>query len=275
MARYAVFGNPIGHSRSPAIHSAFAEETKQPLTYEAICAPLDGFAATVHEFAASGGKGLNVTVPFKEEAWALADARSDRAELAGAVNTLTIADDGSLHGDNTDGIGIVRDIKINHGFDFSNKRVLVLGAGGAVRGVLQVILQEQPKEVVVANRTAEKAQALADLFQAYGHIRATAIEQLAGEFDLIINGTAASLQGSMINLPAGLVGTHTWCYDMMYSADLTPFNQWAKSQGAEKQLDGLGMLVEQAAESFYIWRGVKPQTKPVIAAIREQLTQGK
>lgn len=275
MARYAVFGNPIGHSRSPAIHAAFAEETKQQLTYEAICAPVDGFSATVREFAAAGGKGLNVTVPFKEEAWALADARSDRAELAGAVNTLTIADDGSLHGDNTDGIGIVRDIKINHGFDFSNKRVLVLGAGGAVRGVLQVILQEQPKEVVVANRTVAKAEVLAELFQTFGHISASAIEQLAGEFDLIINGTAASLQGSMISLPAGLVGTHTWCYDMMYSADVTPFNQWAKSQGAAKQLDGLGMLVEQAAESFYIWRGVKPQTQPVISAIREQLTKGK
>ncbi len=275
MDKYAVFGNPIHHSRSPDIHAAFAEQTVQDLTYEPICAPLDSFAETVKTFIASGGRGMNVTVPFKEEAWQLANERSERAELAGAVNTLTLSASGRLHGDNTDGIGIVRDIRDNHGFDFAGKRVLVLGAGGAVRGILQILLQEHPSDVVVANRTRAKAETLADLFSAFGTINACELDNLSGGFDLIINGTAASLQGELIQLPEGLVTANTWCYDMMYSADMTPFNLWAKAQGACCQLDGLGMLVEQAAESFFIWRGVKPNTQPVIEAIRAELAKGK
>lgn len=269
--RYAVFGNPISHSKSPAIHQAFAQACQQDMHYEAICAPLDDFKGAVEAFILKGGKGLNVTVPFKEEAWQLAKVRSPRAELAGAINTLYLNDAQQLCGDNTDGIGLVRDICVNHHYSISGKRVLVLGAGGAVRGVLQPILEQSPSEVVIANRTVSKADALVTLFDGLGDVRASAFEALEGEFDLIINGTAASLQGELPPLPSGLVGGNTWCYDMMYGADITPFNQWAKTQGAAQQLDGLGMLVEQAAEAFSIWRGVRPATDDVIRAIRNQL----
>ena len=271
MDRYAVFGNPISHSKSPAIHTQFAQQTTQLLTYEAICAPVDKFEASVVAFLADGGKGLNVTVPFKEDAWKIADLCSERAQLAGAVNTLYVNDQGQLCGENTDGVGMVRDIQGNHGFEIAGKRVLILGAGGAVRGVMKPVLEQNPREVVIANRTLAKAETLADLFAPFGKVSASSFDALEGAFDLIINGTAASLKGEVPALPVGIVHSQTWCYDMMYSAVQTPFNQWAKDQGACQQLDGLGMLVEQAAESFYIWRGVRPDTAGLINKLRNQI----
>ena len=271
MDRYAVFGNPISHSKSPDIHTQFAQQTRQSLSYEAVCAPVGKFEETVMSFLAEGGKGLNVTVPFKEDAWQIAKVRSERAELAGAVNTLYLNDDGVLCGENTDGVGMVRDIQENHGYALAGKKVLILGAGGAVRGVMKPVLEQNPSEVVIANRTVPKAQTLAELFSPFGNVSASSLDRLSGSFDLIINGTAASLQGEMPAVPPGMVNAQSWCYDMMYSAEPTPFNRWAQNEGACQQLDGLGMLVEQAAESFYIWRGVRPETRSLIKSLREQI----
>lgn len=267
--RYAVMGNPIGHSKSPQIHARFAAQTGQSLSYEAILVEAGDFPAAVARFRAAGGRGLNVTVPFKQEAWALAARRSPRAERAGAVNTLRFEEDGNLYGDNTDGVGLVRDLKDNHGAQLTGKRLLVLGAGGAVRGVLAPLLAEQPALLVIANRTVATAEALAQAFADLGAVRGCGFAALAGEqFDVVINGTAASLQGEVPPLPEGILAAEAVCYDMMYGKEPTPFMRWAGAAGAGKMLDGLGMLVEQAAESFYLWRGVRPATAPVIAALR-------
>lgn len=272
--QYAVFGNPIAHSKSPQIHTEFAAQTAQDLQYSAICVDEGGFTDAWQQFLQGDGKGLNITIPFKEQAWQAAQQRSPRAELAGAVNTLYRNDAGELCGDNTDGVGMVRDITVNHGGEIAGKAVLILGAGGAVRGVLQPVLEEQPARLVIANRTLSKAQALVDLFQPHTDVPLTALgfDQLGAErFDLVINGTAASLQGEVPPLPEQLLTENAWCYDMMYGAEPTAFCQWAQQHGAQAALDGLGMLVEQAAESFRIWRGVKPDTAPVIAAMRSAL----
>jgi len=270
--QYAVVGNPIGHSKSPAIHAAFAEQTEQDLNYEALLFELDLFKEQAQAFFAAGGKGLNVTVPFKLDAWQFADILSKRAQRAGSVNTLMIGKDDKIYGDNTDGVGLVRDIVQNHGGNIAKKRVLVLGAGGAVRGVLAIILAENPKSLVIANRTVSKAQTLADEFADLGEISALGFDELAGQqFDLVINGTAASLQGDLPPLPDGILAANAWCYDMMYGAEETVFNAWARDQGAEKTMDGLGMLVEQAAESFFMWRHVRPNTTAVIESLRAQL----
>ena len=268
---YAVVGHPISHSKSPWIHSHFARQTGEPVEYTAIQAPLDDFEHTVRDFFARGGKGLNVTVPFKEQAWAMADRRTPRAEKAGAANTLYQDDQGRLTADNTDGAGLVADLTDNHGFSLAGQRLLILGAGGAVRGVLAPLLAEQPAEVVIANRTPAKAQALAELFGADAgetRLEGCGFEEPAGTFDLIINGTSASLQGELPPLPRGLVGPGTSGYDMMYGHEVTPFNRWLLDQGGRLGIDGLGMLVEQAAEAFAVWRGVHPKTAPVIAALR-------
>ncbi len=266
--RYAVIGNPVGHSKSPAIHAAFAGQTGQAMTYEALLAPLDGFSDVVSSFFESGGKGLNITVPFKLEAWQMAERRTERAELAGAVNTLWRSDDGCLWGDTTDGIGMVTDIASNHGITITGKRILVLGAGGAVRGVLQSLLEQNPDSVVIANRTLSKAETLADLFRSAGAISAAGFETLDGVFDLVINGTSASLQGGVPPIPESVISRDSHVYDMMYGAEKTAFMQWAESRGVALAVDGLGMLVEQAAESFAIWRGVRPETGPVIGKVR-------
>lgn len=271
--RYAVFGNPIKHSKSPQIHAAFASSTQQELNYEAICVPVDNFSAYVADFLSSNGRGLNVTIPFKQEAWALAEVRSPRAELAGAVNTLYRDDQGRLCGDNTDGVGMVRDIVRNNGGSIQGKKVLILGAGGAVRGVLQPVLEQQPERLVIANRTAAKAQELAQLVADLGNVTGGGYDELDDQsFDLIINGTAASLQGEIPPLPDNILANNAWCYDMMYGAEPTAFCVWAQAQGAAKSLDGLGMLVEQAAESFRIWRGLEPDSNMVIKQIRADLT---
>lgn len=267
---YAVIGHPISHSKSPRIHSLFAQQTGEPVEYTAIQAPLDDFAGTVRQFFERGGKGLNVTVPFKEQAWQLADQRTGRAEKAGAANTLYYDND-RLVADNTDGCGIVRDLADNHGVTLKDARILLLGAGGAVRGVIGPLLAEQPAELVIANRTVTKAEALVDLFaDDAGNTRLSAcgFGEPDQPFDLIINGTSASLQGDLPALSPKVIGPDTVVYDMMYSLKTTTFNQWALDQGATRVFDGLGMLVEQAAESFRVWRGVRPETSSVVEELR-------
>ncbi len=277
---YAVMGNPIKHSKSPQIHSLFATQTKQSLNYSAIQVDTGGFKQAVGNFVAHKGKGLNITVPFKEEAWALVDERSTRAERAGAINTIKIFE-GKLLGENTDGVGLVNDLKNNFKVSLKNKRILLMGAGGASRGVLAPLLSDAPDEIVIVNRTVGKATALAEHFKDLGNVHGCGYDDLANNisgngilrkqrFDIIINATAASLLGELPPLPDALVVKSGCCYDMMYGQQ-TPFMIWAQAQGASIVADGLGMLVEQAAESFYIWRGVRPATKPVLDALRKNL----
>ena len=277
MDHYAVVGNPIAHSKSPWIHAAFARQTGQALVYEALLAPLDDFAGTVVRFGAEGGRGLNVTVPFKLEAFALADRRTPRAEAAGAVNTLAFGADGIL-GDNTDGAGLVRDLAINLGCPLAGRRILLLGAGGATRGVLLPLLDSAPARLCIANRTAHKAVELAQGFAAHAsttRIDGYGFEALAGErFDLVINATAASLSGELPPLPPGLYADGALAYDMMYGRGQTPFLRAALADGAARAADGLGMLVEQAAESFALWRGVRPDSAPVLAELRRLVEAG-
>lgn len=267
---YAVMGNPIAHSKSPVIHTLFADQTGQNLRYTANLVEIGGFEKAVESFFENGDLGLSITVPFKEEAWRLAEKRTSRAEKAGAVNTLWQDDQGRLHGDNTDGLGLVADLKENNGIDIKGTRVLILGAGGAVRGVLEPLLSEKPAELVIANRTLSKAEALVGLFPGET-VSSCSFENIAGRFDLIINGTAASLQGEMPPVPEDLVDRDTCCYDMMYGAEETVFNRWCRERGAKKAIDGLGMLVEQAAEQFSTWRGVRPDTHKVLDLLRNEI----
>ncbi|HEY5763604.1 MAG TPA: shikimate dehydrogenase [Rhodocyclaceae bacterium] len=274
--RYAVLGNPIAHSKSPAIHAQFAAQCGEDMHYEAILAPIDGFAATLGGFLAAGGRGANVTVPFKEEAWRLADRRTPRAEAAGAVNTLAVSAEGLL-GDNTDGAGLVRDLRANLGQQLTGCRVLLLGAGGAARGVLAPLLAENPAEILIANRTPERAQALAA--QAGDRSRVAGIgfaELPARGFDVVINATSASLAGAVPPVAACHFGAGALAYDMMYGAGDTAFLAFvrglARPDGPPLRFaDGLGMLVEQAAEAFALWRGKRPDTAPVFAALRADL----
>jgi shikimate dehydrogenase len=263
--KYAVVGNPVEHSRSPWIHSQFAQITGQDMVYDRLLASLDGFKSTVETFFAEGGSGLNVTVPFKEEAWALCDERTEWAELAGAVNTLTYRH-GHLVGHNTDGIGLVRDLTHNQGISLKAKRILILGAGGAVRGVLKPIIDQAPACMVVANRTLSKAQDLVSLFNTDVPLKASSYEALSEPFDLIINGTSASLGGQVPPLPVVVMSSAPVCYDMMYASTTTVFNAWSQQHGASNTLDGRGMLIEQAAESFLFWRGIRPDTAKVLQA---------
>ncbi|WP_172148094.1 shikimate dehydrogenase [Pseudomonas tumuqii] len=271
MDRYGVFGNPIAHSKSPLIHRLFAAQTGEQLSYEALLAPLDDFAGFARHFFVDG-KGANVTVPFKEQAFQLADSLTARAQRAGAVNTLKKLDDDSLLGDNTDGAGLVRDLSVNAGFELRGKRILLLGAGGAVRGVLEPLLAQQPAALVIANRTLAKAEQLASEFADLGPVVACGFDWIDAPVDLIINGTSASLAGESPPIAASLIESgHTLCYDMMYARQPTAFNRWAAEQGAARTLDGLGMLVEQAAEAFLLWRGVRPDSAPVLAEMRRSL----
>jgi shikimate dehydrogenase len=266
--RYAVIGNPIAHSKSPLIHAAFARQCGQALTYEALLAPLDGFAATVAAFRAAGGKGLNVTVPFKLEALALADRPSERAQLAGAANTLCF-DGESVFADNTDGVGLVRDIRDRLGVVMRNRRILILGAGGAARGVILPLLEERPARLAIANRSMAKAVALQTQFASFGTLTAGCFSDFAGAgFDVVINATSASLGAERLQLPDGLFASEALAYDMVYGKGETPFLADARAGGATRLADGLGMLVGQAAESFYIWRGVRPDTAPVLRLLR-------
>jgi len=265
MNQYGVMGHPIQHSWSPKIHQLFATQTNQQLIYQAILVPLDGFAQALDDFQAQGGKGLNVTLPFKQQAYQCVDVLSERAKLACAINTIQFNSDGSRLGDNTDGVGFIRDVTLNYKFPILNKRVLVLGAGGAVRGIIDPLLKQSPKLMVIANRTEENAHALVTQSdKRSSNIQACSLSELAQfEFDLIINGTSASLLGDDIDLPGNILSAHAYCYDMVYGKGATPFMQWALKNNAAIVSDGLGMLIEQAAESFYIWRGIRPDTQAV------------
>lgn len=270
---YCVFGNPIAHSKSPAIHAAFAASTGEKLIYEARLAPVDGFIQAIAAFVAAGGRGANVTVPFKEEAFRLCDQLSPRAARAGAVNTLSFVD-GRIHGDNTDGAGLVADITGNLGFSPAGKRILLLGAGGAARGVIEPLLATRPAALHIANRTADKAATLAAAFADIAPVDASNFADLAGRnFDLVINATSASLSGDALPLPDGIFAPGSLAYDMMYGKGETPFLRQASAQGAARCADGLGMLVCQAAEAFAIWRGVRPATDAVLNSLRAALAE--
>jgi shikimate dehydrogenase len=272
---YAVFGNPINHSKSPAIHRQFAEQTGQDMHYTKQLVNEGEFAKAAELFFSQGGKGLNITVPFKMDAYQFAQKLTARAERAGAVNTLAKSSDGSILGDNTDGIGMIHDMH-NLGWEIEGKRVLVLGAGGAVRGILQPLLEENPAQVVIANRTLSKAEELVKNFRDLGDMKAKGFEQLTGEtFDIVINGTSASLQGDLPPLPDNLLAPGACCYDMMYASEPTVFLRWAQEHKAAQITDGLGMLIGQAAEAFYLWRQIRPEVVPVITALRRQMAEKK
>ncbi|ESS72839.1 shikimate dehydrogenase AroE [Methyloglobulus morosus KoM1] len=263
--RYAVFGSPIKHSKSPRIHQLFAEQTQQSLEYTAEEVPADKFKESVDRFFSQGGKGLNCTLPLKELAWAYADHNTERANLSKAVNTLALQDDGSILGDNTDGCGLVADLNDNHDIFLKNSRILILGAGGATRGIIAPILEKSPQQLVIANRTSEKARDLAEGFRDWGKIIGCGFAEIQGhQFDLIINATSASLYDELPPLAENLLAEGGVCYDLAYGGKPTSFVRWGVSHKAQKSLDGLGMLVEQAAEAFFLWRGVRPKTKPVI-----------
>ncbi|ALP61957.1 shikimate dehydrogenase [Paraburkholderia caribensis] len=274
--RYAVIGNPIAHSKSPFIHARFAEQTGEPVEYGRLLAPVDQFVPHVRAFIAEGGRGMNVTVPFKLDAHAFATTLSARAAAAGAVNTLRFEQDGGVYGDNTDGFGLVRDIEVNLGVSLKGARVLLLGAGGAARGVVLPMLERKPQSLVIVNRTASRAEALVAQFA--GAARDAACRLTGGSaqtietgaYDVIVNATAGSLDASLPECDDGAFGAGTLAYDMMYGAQPTVFMQHASKLGA-RTADGLGMLVEQAAESFFVWRGVRPDGAPVLAALREML----
>ena len=269
--QYAVIGHPISHSKSPKIHQAFARQTGQSLEYRAIDIYPDDVAGQIQQLHdALKLKGLNVTVPFKETMWSLIDDLSERAQRAGAVNTVVISHDGHLFGDNTDGIGLCRDLLENHQLTIKGKRILLLGAGGASRGVIEPLLSQQPQRLFIANRTAQKAVDLAYDFRDLGEVSGGGWQDIDGQFDLLINATAASLQGEVPPIAPEVLAPDAACYDMMYGDKDTAFVQWAKQQGVKQAFDGLGMLVEQAAEAFYIWRNVRPDSQPVIAMLRQK-----
>lgn len=267
--QYRVFGNPIEQSRSPDIHHIFANKSQQNINYQKQLVDLDGFSNAVADFINQGGKGANVTVPFKEQALVLADELSERALLAGAVNTLTFKD-GKIFGDNTDGEGLVQDL-ITNKVILKESKILLLGAGGAARGVLLPLLAQNPHSIVIANRTVSKADKLCQHFTDKRITTASYNDLVNQDFDIIINATSASLSGALPPIPSTIINDQVVCYDMVYGKDETPFLQWAKAQGAIKVIDGLGMLVGQAAVSFSIWRGVTPQVQPVIDALRASL----
>lgn len=270
MHTFAVFGNPIAHSKSPRIHQLFAEQTGILHPYGRICAPVEGFTASLTEFLAQQGLGANVTLPFKEQAYALADELTERASMAGAVNTVKKLEDGRLLGDNTDGIGLLTDLK-RLNLIKSGDKVLLIGAGGAARGVILPLLSFGCS-LTLTNRTLSKAQLLTDVFQHAGSINATAMDRLAGErFDLIINATSSGIGGEVPAIPVSLLSPSVRCYDMFYQATATPFLNWCEQQGVKDMADGLGMLVGQAAHSFFLWHGKLPDITPVIAVMKAEL----
>ncbi|QSN64178.1 shikimate dehydrogenase [Caballeronia sp. M1242] len=274
--RYAVIGNPIGHTKSPLIHGLFAQETGQDMTYVAIEGPLEpenAFVDTVREFIAAGGKGMNVTAPFKLQAFAMSDERSERATLAGAINAMKF-EDGRIIAENFDGVGLVRDIEENLHQPMAGKRVLILGAGGAVRGALLPFIAARPGEIVVANRDVEKAEGLVDQVMARDLLRACGYHALGsmGQFDLVVNATSASLTGQLPPVPSSVFSPTGGAYELAYGKGLTPFLRLARDAGVRTVADGVGMLIEQAAEAFAWWRGVRPQTRAVIDRLTVPLT---
>jgi len=265
-ARYGVVGHPVEHSRSPTIHRLFARQTGIEISYELIDAPPDSLETAVRGFAAAGGQGLNITVPHKEAALELCDSAGEAARTAGAANTLSLAQDGNIHGDNTDGIGLIRDLKSNRRLDIAGKRVLVLGAGGAARGIIGPLVAEGPAELRLANRGRERAEGLAAQWDS---VVPCTFEELANEasFDLVFNATSAGLKGDKPPFPTNIVGSNSIAYDLVYSLKDTPFVTWAKTSGALRAVQGWGMLVEQAAESFNIWHGKRPNTRAILTQL--------
>jgi shikimate dehydrogenase len=266
--QYGVVGHPIEHSRSPFIHGMFAKQTRQSMVYRRYDVEPERFREWVQSFFGNGGRGLNVTIPHKVAAAELADELTPRAERADAVNTLTVKKDTRILGDNTDGVGLVRDLTENLGITITRRRILIVGAGGATRGLLAPLLALEPVEIVVTNRTPERAQALAAAFEDLGTIRGCGFSDLSiGTFDLVINATSASLAGDVPSIPADVIGATTTCYDLSYAKTETPFTRWSSKHGCDRAVQGWGMLVEQAAEAFCLWRGIRPETAPVLAAI--------
>ncbi len=266
--QYAVVGHPVAHSLSPFIHSLFARQTGQAVSYRLMDAPPEQFIERVSEFFAAGGRGVNITLPHKTRAMTLASELTERARLAGAVNTLAARRDGTLLGDNTDGAGLVQDLTVNLGVRVRERSVLLIGAGGAARGVIAPLIALAPRRIVITNRTAERAVALAAVFAGLGALEGCGFAELAGQaFDIIINATSASLTGELPAVPATAFAADTFCYDMAYGRGDTAFVRWARELGCRRAVPGWGMLVEQAAESFRLWRGVRPLTAPVLAAL--------
>ena len=269
--QYGVVGHPVAHSWSPFIHGLFSRETGQAMTYRLYDFAPDAFHERVREFFRQGGRGLNITLPHKIAAVDVADDLTARAAHAAAVNTFAVRNDGTILGDNTDGTGLVRDLCDNQGIVITHRRILMIGAGGAARGVLAPLLALSPAEITIANRTPERAEALAKAFAKLGKTQGVGFRYIAGgAYDLIINATSASLSGDIPAIPPAVVGPDTVCYDMAYGKTDTPFVRWALKLGCARALQGWGMLVEQAAESFRIWRGVRPATAPVLEALKER-----
>ena len=266
--QYGVVGHPITHSHSPFIHGLFAKQTGQAMVYRRHDVPAEQFREWIRGFFGSGGRGLNVTIPHKVVAADIADELTPRALRAGAVNTLAVQKDRRILGDNTDGVGLIRDLTENLGLTITRRRILIIGAGGATRGIIAPLLAFEPVELVVANRTADRAQALVAQFEDLGAIRGCGISDLSvGTFDIVINATSASLTGDMPSIPSEIISATTACYDLAYCKTETPFTRWALDRGCESATQGWGMLVEQAAEAFCLWRGVRPETAPVLAAL--------
>lgn len=269
MDQYAVIGNPVQHSLSPQIHTAFAEQTGEALEFIRIETPIDSFIETLKQFQNDGGKGVSITMPFKHEAFKIADEHSETAHLAEAANMLILHEDGSRYAHNTDGKGFVKDLTLNYQFVAKHKKILLLGAGGAAHGIIAPLLDLEPKKIIIANRTKEKSVKLAEAMNLRGNVSGIALDELPHEpFDLIINSTSASAHGANFHLPSELINESSWCYDLMYGDAPTPFLAWGKQHGAEKCIDGIGMLVEQAAEAFFLWRNVHPDTSTVIESLR-------
>lgn len=263
--RYGVIGYPVSHSRSPVIHRLFAIQTKQDIQYELLQVKPAKLEYALNQFQRTGGKGLNVTVPHKNEVARLVDRMSERAQIAGAVNTIDFRED-EVFGDNTDGYGLMRDLEHNLSLGIEGSNILILGAGGATRGIMHPLLQARPASVLIANRTVQKAEALVGHFGSFGPVAACRFDNVPanGEFDLVINATSAGLKGETPPYPEQAVSASTVCYDMSYGLTPTPFSEWASRHGAARSIMGWGMLVEQAAESFRIWRGIRPDTAPVL-----------
>ncbi len=266
---YGVVGNPINHSKSPKIHLLFGQQVGHDIYYQRISATDENFADTIERFFTEGGKGLNITVPFKEQAFQLVDSLSNNSQSCGSVNTLTFSEDGRIHGESTDGAGLMKDLE-NNQISLENVRVLILGAGGATRGILPMLFASLVGSVVLCNRTMAKAELLQEDFLPYGEIICQTAKQLSGSFDLIINATSASLSGEIPDMPDTIIPGSV-CYDLAYAYGETPFQHWTKQNNSAKSLQGWGMLVEQAAESFYIWRGVRPKTQEIIQKLQAEL----
>jgi len=270
IANYAVFGNPVGHSRSPQIHALFAKQTGVSLEYRAIEVPTNEIMPYIKLFSSEGGKGLNITVPFKEDVCSLCTTLTQRAEISGSVNTILFDDEMNIHGDTTDGQGLLNDLTVNHSIQLENKSVLILGAGGTVKSILERLSNQMTKEIIVANRTVSRAKALEKKFNKKTRVTAYSYNELSDRsFDIIINGTSLSLSKELPPISERNIKKNTFCYDLMYSDNGTVFTEWAIENGASEAIDGLGMLVEQAAESFMLWHGTKPDTRSVIKFLRD------